>query len=208
MTSTSDPAPLFDLVTGFPPDDAIDVTVPMPLSLAIYMTMLESTGHAAELATLRRVHVEQARETARRVETGVAALVGPDLPAPARPRITHLVDERVRPVPGLRLHLHVFVGATARCPDGTDRRVDADRLAAWADTDLLPDHRDRLAAVTADRCGLVWGPTAWSARELVEPPWLQERAAALRDGEPTCPGPWPRRQIVVGRHHADRDRIA
>jgi hypothetical protein len=39
MTSVSgprvDPAPLFDLVTGSPPDDAVDVTVPMPL--AIYM---------------------------------------------------------------------------------------------------------------------------------------------------------------------------
>src|ERR1700712_1794902 len=64
MTSVSgpraDPAPLFDLVTGFPPDDAVDVTVPMPLSLAVYMTMLESTGHSAELATLRKLQIRGA----------------------------------------------------------------------------------------------------------------------------------------------------
>jgi hypothetical protein len=134
----SDPAPLLDLVTGFPPDDAIDVTVPIPLSLAIYMAMLESTGHAAELATLRKLHIEQARETVRRIQAGAVALFGPDLPASARLRITHIVEERVRPVPGLRPHLHVFIGATARCPDGPDGRVDAEKLASWADTDLLP----------------------------------------------------------------------
>ena len=63
MTSVTgprvDPVPLFDLVTGFPPDDAVDVTVPMPLSLAVYMTMLESTGHSAELATLRKLQMHE-----------------------------------------------------------------------------------------------------------------------------------------------------
>ena len=200
----SGPVPLFDLVTGFPPDDAVDVTMPMPLSLAIYMTMLESTGHAAELATLRQLHIEQARETARRIQAMAGALTEPDLPASARLRITHIVEERVRRVHGLRPHVHIFVGATARCPDAPESRVDVEELASWAETELLPDHCDRLVTASAQRCGLVWGATPWSPREVVEPPWLVERATQLRDDELTCAGPWPRRQILVGRHHGGR----
>jgi hypothetical protein len=195
-----DPVPLFDLVTGFPPDDAIDVTVPMPLSLAVYMTMLESTGHAAELAALRKVHIEQARKTMRAIQAVVGDLTGCETTASARLRITHIVEQRVPRVNGLRPHVHAYVGTTVRSPDnGRESLVDVEQLAALADTDLFLDYRDGLAAATADRVGLVWGETTWSTREVVEPPWLAERTEQLRYDDLSCRGPWPRRQIVAGQ---------
>jgi hypothetical protein len=195
-----DPVPLFDLVTGFPPADALDVTVPMPLSLAVYMTMLESTGRAAELAVLRKLQTEQARETARSIQAVVGDLIGPDAAEAARLRITHIVEERVPRVNGLRPHVHAYVGATALSPtDGREIPLDVEQLRALADSELFPDYRDRLATVTAERGGLVWGGTSWSSRELVGPAWLDERVAALREDDLSCRGPWPRRQIVAGR---------
>ena len=207
MTSVSgprvDPVPLFDLVTGFPPDDAVDVTVPMPLSLAVYMTMLESTGHSAELATLRKLQIHEARETARGIQAWVGDLVGPEAAASARLRVTHIVEERVPRVNGLRPHVHAYVGATVRDPiDGRELPVDLERLAVLADSDLFPDYRDRLAAVTAEHVGLVWKETSWSGREVVGPRWLSERLAALGHDELSCRGPWPRHQIVAGRRRS------
>lgn len=208
MTSVSgprvDPAPLFDLVTGFPPDDAIDVTVPMPLSLAVYMTMLESTGHAAELAVLRKLQIEQARETARSIQARIGDITTPEAAASARMRITHIVEQRVPRVNGLRPHVHAYVGATVRSPaDGRETPVDVEQLTALGDSDLFPDYRDRLAKATAERLGLVWGETAWSSCEVVGPRWLAESTARLRHDDLSCRGPWPRRQIVIGRQHSE-----
>ncbi|GLZ55663.1 hypothetical protein [Actinomycetospora sp. NBRC 106378] len=192
MTSAPHPAPLFDLVTGFPPDDALDLTFPLPLSLAVHMTMLESTGHAADVAALRRILFDGAREIARHLQAGIAAVTAPDVPGSARLRITHIVEERVPHTNGLRPHVHVFVGSTAR-DDGRIHPVDLDAVAVLAATDVLPAARERLVAATTAGCGLVWGPTSWSPCEVLEPPWLAERAAEARDETP-CPGPWPRRQ--------------
>ncbi|NMO93543.1 hypothetical protein [Actinomycetospora sp. TBRC 11914] len=191
----ADPAPLFDLVTGFPPDDAVDVVLPIPLSLAVYMTMLESTGHAAELAVLRKIHVDQARETVRGIQAGFCDPAADG--ASPRARITHIVEERVPRVNGLRPHLHAYVGATLRSP-GPVVAVDLEHLAALADSDLLPAHRDGLATATAERAGLVWGETAWSPREIVGIDWLTERTEQARHDDLSCRGPWPRQQIVAG----------
>lgn len=197
-----DPAPLFDLVTGFPPDDAVDVTVPMPLSLALYMTMLESTGHAAELAVLRKLQIDEARETARSIQTRVGDLVGSGVDASGRLRITHIVEERVPRVNGLRPHVHAYVGAPVRSPDGRATPVDVERLTALADSDLYPDYCDRLATASAERVGLVWEETTWSSREVVGPRWLTDRLAQLGHDDLPCRGPWPRRQIVAGRQRS------
>jgi hypothetical protein len=195
-----DPAPLFDPVTGFPPTDAIDLTVPMPLSLAIYMTMLESTGHPAELAALRTLHIEQARETARSIQALVGDITGAGAGASARLRITHIVEHRVPGVNGLRPHVHAYVGAQVRSPnDGRETAVDVEQLTALGDSALFPDHCARLVAATAERLGLVWRETTWSAGELVGPSWLVERTAELRHDDLSCRGPWPRRQIMTGR---------
>ena len=204
MTSVSgprvDPAPLFDLVTGFPPDDAFDVTVPMPLSLAIYMTMLESTGHGAELAKLKKLQIELARETVRGIQARVQDITRPAAPASARVRISHIVEQRVPRVNGLRPHIHAYVGATVRAPSGgDDTPVDLEQLTALGDSDLFPDYRDRLVTATAERLGLVWGDTSWSGGEIVGPRWLAERTEALRHDDLSCRGPWPRRQILTGR---------
>ena len=192
MTSTTgpglDPAPLFDLVTGFPPDDAVDLTVPMPLSLAIYMTMLESTGHPAELAVLRRIQIEQARETVRGIRARVDHAAGGVPSAPLR--ITHLVEQRVPGTNGLRPHIHAYVGVTARSTaGGPGDPVDLSHLATVGEAELFPAYRDRLAAVTAERLGLTWGETPWSACELVAPPVARraDRGAARRG--PVLPGP-------------------
>ncbi len=195
MAPVAGPVALFDLVTGFPPDDAVDVSLPLPTTLAVWMTVLESTGHAADVAALRRVHVEEARATVRRIQALADVLAGPGATGPAVLPTTHLIEERVRGVSGLRPHLHVFVGARVRHPDGHETPVDLDDLAACVSDDVVPDHRDRLVAATTSACGLVWGPTAWSPCELVEPAWLVDRAARAVADEPTCPGPWPRRQI-------------
>jgi hypothetical protein len=197
-----DPAPLFDTVTGFPPDDAIDLTVPMPLSLAIYMTMLESTGHPAELAALRKLHIAQARETARSIQALVGDITGPDADASARLRITHIVEHRVPRVNGLRPHVHAYVGAHVRSPTGRETAVDVEALATLGDSDLFPDHCARLVAATAERLGLVWSETTGSTCELAGPPWLVERTAELRHDDLSCHGPWPRRQIVTGRQNS------
>ncbi|GAA4916558.1 hypothetical protein GCM10023204_23520 [Actinomycetospora succinea] len=210
MVSTSDapvrPDRLFDLVTGFPPEDAIDLVVPVPLSLAIYMTMLESTGHAGDVAVLRKLHQNEASTTAQAVQATVGFVDGPDGPEPARLALAHVVEERVPRVNGVRPHLHVYVGGTAvALADGRRAPIDLDLLQARADSDLFPDHRDRLAAASAERLGLVWGEAVTGSLELLEPPWLAERAAQLlRDDEPFCPGPFARRRVVAGEHHLRR----
>ena len=177
-----DPAPLFDLVTGFPPDDCVDLTVPMPLSLAIYATMLESTGHGAELAVLRKLQIELARETARDVQARIADLTGADATEgagttpSARVRISHIIEQRVPGVNGLRPHIHAYVGATVRATGGgAPAPVDVERLTALGDSDLFPAYRDRLVAATAERLGLTWGETTWSSCEVLGPRWLSER---------------------------------
>ena len=195
-TPRADPAPLFDQVTGFPPDDAIDVTVPLPLSLAVHMTMLESRGRAAELAVLRRIHIEQARATARSIQDGYLDEIG--AAAAARLRITHIVEQRVPGTNGLRPHVHAFVAVAVRDPGGSSTPVDVERLAALAESVVFPGHRDRLAAASAERVGLEWGETSWSACEVRGPGWLVERLSQLGPDDLACPGPWPRRQIVAG----------
>ena len=195
-----DPTPLFDLVTGFPPDDAVDVIVPTPLSLslslAIYMTMLESTGHSADLATLRKLQIDEARETARSIQAWVGDLVGSGADASARLRITHIVEERVPRVNGLRPHVHAYVGTTVRSAgDGRETPVDLDRLAVLADPDLYPDYCDRLAtARRAARPG-VGGDGVVHARG--RGPALAERpprgAAGRRPGLPRALAPAPGR---------------
>lgn len=203
MTSVSgprlDPAPLFDLVTGFPPDDALDVVVPIPLSLAVYMTMLESTGHAAELAVLRKLHIDQARETVRGIQAGVGPPAGSAGEPTARLRITHIVEERVPGVNGLRPHVHAYVGATLRSTvRGQQIALDAEQLRDLAESSLFAAHRDGLVAATTERAGLTWGPTAWSSSEVVGPAWLAERTEQARHDDVACPGPWPRPQILAG----------
>lgn len=210
VESTSDapvrPDRLFDLVTGFPPDDAIDLVVPVPLTLSLYMTMLESTGHAARVAVLRTLHDHAASTTAQAVQATVGHVDGPDGPEPARLALAHVVEERVPRVNGLRPHLHVYVGGTAvALSDGRRVPIDIDLLRARADAELFPDHRDRLAAASAERLGLVWGEAATGSLELREPAWLAERAAQLlRADEPFCPGPFARRRVVAGEHHLRR----
>ena len=210
MVSTSDapvrPDRLFDLVTGFPPDDAVDLVVPVPLSLSIYMTMLESTGHAGDVAVLRKLHQNEASTTAREVQATVGFVQGPDGPEPARLALAHVVEERVPRVNGVRPHLHVYIGGTAvALSDGRRVPLDLDLLQARADSDLFPDHRDRLAAASSDALGLVWGEAATGSLEIAEPPWLADRAAQLlRDEEPFCPGPFGRRRVVAGGHHLRR----
>ncbi|MEJ2889606.1 hypothetical protein [Actinomycetospora aeridis] len=210
MVSTSDapvrPDRLFDLVTGFPPEDAIDLVVPVPLSLAIYMTMLESTGHAGDVAALRKLHQNEASTTAQAVQATVGFVDGPDGPEPARLALAHVIEERVPRVNGVRPHLHVYIGATAvALSDGRRAPLDLDLLRSRADEVLFPDHRDRLAAASAEQLGLAWGTAATGALELLEPAWLADRAAQLlRDDEPFCPGPFGRRRIVAGEHHLRR----
>ena len=210
MESTSSapvrPDRLFDLVTGFPPDDAIDLVVPVPLTLSLYMTMLESTGHASPVAALRKIHDHEASTTARAVQETVGVVDGPDGPEPPRLALAHVVEDRVPRVNGVRPHLHVYVGGTAvALSDGRRAPIDIDLLAARADSHLFPDHRDRLAAASTARLGLVWGEAATGSLDLLEPAWLVERAAQLlRDDEPFCPGPFARRRVVAGEHHLRR----
>ena len=194
-----DPAPLFDLVTGFPPDDCVDVTVPMPLSLAIYATMLKSTGHGAELAVLRKLQIELARETVRDVQARIGDLTGAEATTTARVRISHIIEQRVPGVNGLRPHIHAYVGATVRSTGGgAPGPVDVERLTALGDSDLFPGYRNRLVAATAERLGLTWGETAWSSCEVVGPRWLAERSDQARHDDRSCRGPWPRHQVVTG----------
>lgn len=200
-----DPAPLFDQVTGFPPDDAIELTIPVPLSLSVYMTMLESTGHGAELATLRKLHIDEAREAVRDLQARVDEITAPEA-AGARLRVTHIVEQRVPRVNGLRPHIHAYIGATVRSPTGGEESpVDVEALAALGEEDLFPRHRDRLVRATVERVGLTWGETAWSPCEVVGPRWLAERTDALRHDDLPCRGPWPRRQVVIGRRHRFRE---
>ena len=101
-------------------------------------------------ARLRKLHVEQARETVRAVQAGIAG-------ESARLRITHIVEERVPRVNGLRPHVHAYVGATFRsAADGTGTAVDAERPSALAGATVVSHHRDGLAEVTAAHCGLEW----------------------------------------------------
>ncbi|GAA4796849.1 hypothetical protein GCM10023200_36200 [Actinomycetospora chlora] len=195
-----EPARLFDPVFTDPPDDAVDVVVPAPRSLAVYMDSLQHTGHAGVLAGLRDLYWREAATCVREVQRRFGCVLTADGPAPARLAITHIVDERVPGVAGLRPHVHVYVAATGTTvAEGLRAPVDLEALAARAD-DLYDHHRDRLAAATAEGWGLTWGrPTPSAPTEIVEPAWTGRAALELlRREEPWCPGVWVRRQIVAG----------
>ncbi|MHC1558960.1 hypothetical protein ACR9E3_08385 [Actinomycetospora sp. C-140] len=206
MSTSSEPIGsdrLFDPVFTDPPDDAVDVVVPAPLSLAVWMDSLQHTGHAGVLAALREFYAREAATCARRVQHHGGSVLTADGSEPGHLAITHVVDERVPGVAGLRPHVHVYVGATGRAASGSGRApVDLDLLTARAD-ELYFEHRDRLATATTDGWGLVWGhATPRSPREIVEPAWPGLKADdLLQGGEPFCPGPWSRRQVVAGEQH-------
>lgn len=197
---------LFDPVFTDPPADAVDVVVPAPLSLAVYMDSLQHTGHAGVLLALRELYTREAAVCAREVQRHGGRVLTPAGSEPARLAITHIVDDRVPGVAGLRPHVHVYVAATGSAlSDGRRAPVDLDLLAQRAD-DLYLAHRDRLAAATSDGWGLVWGrATPSSPREIVAPAWPGRKAdELLRGEEPFCPGPWVRHQVVAGEHHLRR----
>ena len=100
---------------------------------------------------------------------------------------------------GLRPHVHAYVGTTLRVPKGSPPgSLDVEQLTDLARTSLFTAHRDGLVATTTERAGLAWGPTTWSACEIVGPTWLAERTAQARHDDVSCPGPWPRPQIPAG----------
>lgn len=195
-----EPARLFDPVFTDPPDDAIDLVVPAPLSLAVYMDSLQHTGHAGVLAGLRDLYAREAAVCAREVQRLCGCIESPAGPERARLALTHIVDDRVPGVAGLRPHVHVYVAATGTAlTDGRRAPVDLDALTARAD-ELHLDHRDRLAHATTEGWGLVWGrATPSSPTEIIEPAWPGRSAdELLRREEPFCPGVWARRQVIAG----------
>lgn len=193
-----EPAPLFDLRTGSPPADALDVYFHPPLSLSLVADMLARYGATTELDQLRQVYADVTQQALVDVQrkAGYVARTG----MPARLELTAIVEDTVPGEPTTRLHSHIYVGRTAVALDTGERHPLAeDRFHRGVDNAWL-SFLTRIIDQTTEVLGLVWmaapgGPT--DDEEVIDPPPDQWDGHELV----VCPGRYgPRAQLLADAH--------
>lgn len=189
-----DPAQLFDLQTGRPPADALDVYFSVPTSLSLFGDALARTPSMEHLLPrLAEVYHEVLAETLVQLQRmgGYVEHPGWGPSTPARLELTARSENQVPGESIMRIHGHVYIGRTAAAlRDGTRHPVNLRRLRRAADNAWL-SYLDLLKSRVASEFGLTWGPLPDhhpSDVEIVEPPFAPHVGLHRSPDQAVCPG--------------------
>lgn len=193
-----EPAVLFDaseLDGPGPPADAIDVQFRAPLSFSLLIDALLAARRELDAQTFFTVYEQAIDHTVERLQFAggyVRNEHGDSLPA--RLELTALGESEVPGFAQVRMHHHVWVGATAETlTDGRRRPIAVDELRIGVRTVAAPGFLSKLRYLSEDMLGIRWAPPRRGASvQIVEPP-----AHELLDGQElgVCPSPWGPRTI-------------
>lgn len=210
-----DPAVLFDPAGDIgPAADALDVQLRAPISLSLFAAALDRTGNPG-FQSVQQAYEQVMAETMVKLQHCAGYVLaagrgGFPVSEPARLELAILGETAVPGIDTLRLHCHLYVGATAATlTDGARWPVDVEGLRRSVYNVLWPFYANRLEAAIELVTGCTWGqPRPGAALEIVDPPFHEH----LTDHERgVCPGPWgPRRLLLADeqslRLAAERER--
>ncbi len=195
-----EPTLLFDPSREQPPGDALDLYFHAPISLSLVGDAFSYNRMDRELGLLLDVYAGLASAVIRDVQRQGGYVTGGHRgrAIPARLEITAVAHNEVPDEPTMRLHTHIYVGATAVALETGERHpVDLDKLHNAANF-AWRGYLTRLVSETAAVLGFVWdalpGRHAGN-QEIVEPPMAEHVGD---HGFGVCPGDFgPREQIMA-----------
>ncbi|WP_410597831.1 hypothetical protein [Amycolatopsis sp. lyj-23] len=189
-----EPAPLFDLQTGRPPADALDVYFSVPTSLSLFGDALAQTPKMEHLLPrLADVYHDVLAQTLVQLQRMGGYVEHPTGGAstPARLELTARSENQAPGESIMRIHGHIYVGRTATAlSDGSRCPVDLYELRTAAD-DAWRSYLRLLQSTTASEFGLTWGtlPNRHpSDVEIVEPPFAPHVSQHRTPDQAVCPG--------------------
>lgn len=189
-----EPAPLFDLQTGRPPADALDVYFSVPTSLSLFGDALAQTPKMEHLLPrLADVFHDVLGQTVVKLQRFGGYVEHPAW-GPSTPARLELTARSENQVPGeaiMRIHGHIYVGRTATAlSDGSRCSVNLRRLRRGVDN-AWRSYLQLLQSATAAEFGLTWEPLPGhhpADVEIVEPPFAPHVAQHRSPDQAVCPG--------------------
>ena len=194
-----EPAVLFDVhdhAGQGPPADAIDVQFRAPLTFSLLVDALMGNDRELDARTCFTVYEQVISHTIAQVQAACGYVTddGGATSWPARLEISTLGENQVPGIETVRMHHHLWIGATAEAlHDGVRRPADRGvlrnglRQVAWS------SYLRRLRELSELACDVTWGqPRPGAAEEIVDPPF-HEHLVGHELG--VCPSPWGPREI-------------
>jgi len=200
-----EPIPLFDVNSGRPPADAIEVYFPAPMSLCLFGDAAHDNPDAhwvQQWEYLAELYVSVMNDTAMGVQHAGGYVSHPQRGpfTPARLEMVALAHNSVPNEPIMRLHIHLYVGRTAAAlADGTRHPVNLDKLRRAVDR-AWGDYRRDLETRTAHDFGFRWAPLPDhhpADKEIVDPPFAEHVAQHTPPHLAVCPGPYGQLDRIV-----------
>lgn len=193
-----EPVALFDpsgLDGPGPPADAIDVQFRAPLSYSLLVDQLLASGRELDAQSFFTVYEQAIEHSVERLQVVCGYVLdqhGNSLPA--RLELTALGESEIQGFAQVRIHHHVWVGATAETlDDGLRRPVDRDRLCRPPGGSLWASFAMKLRDLSEEVLGVRWAPPqAGAFPQITEPP-VHELLAGQALG--VCSSPWGARTI-------------
>ncbi len=194
-----DPALLFDPDRQQAPGDALDLYFHAPISLSLIGDAFAHNGMDYELGRLLEVYAGLAAAIIRDIQRQGGYVTGGfrGRAIPARLEITAIAHNQVPDQTTMRLHTHIYVGATAVALETGERQpVDLGELSDAADF-AWGGYLTQLVSESAAVLGFVWdalpGRHAGN-QEIVDPP-MAEHIAGHDLG--VCPGDYGLREQIM-----------
>lgn len=185
-----DPAVLADLHAGeLPPDDAIEVYFPTPMSLCLFGDACARSPKMEHLLPELAEIVEHALQRAMvSLQHSGGYVEARGYSMPARLELAGISENSVPDEEIMRIHAHLYVGRTAAAlTDGTRRPVDESELRQGIDDAWRTWHRE-LVSSTTSAFGFRWGALPGhhpADQEIVDPPFAEHVGGHARV---LCPG--------------------
>lgn len=194
-----EPALLFDPSREQPPGDALDLYFHAPISLSLIGDAFSYNRMDRELGLLLDVYAGLAGGIIRDIQRQGGYVAGGHRgrAIPARLEITAVAHNQVPDEPTMRLHTHIYVGATAIALETGERHpVHMGELNDAADF-AWSGYVGRVRDKTARGLGFVWAPLPGHTsgdQEIVDPP-MAEHIAGHAFG--VCPGDFGVREQIM-----------
>ena len=194
-----DPALLFNPDHEQAPADALDLYFHAPISLSLVGDAFAHNNMDYELDRLLEVYAGLAGGIIRDVQRQGGYVTGGHRgrAIPARLEITALAHNQVPDQTTMRLHTHIYVGATAVALETGERHpVDLDKLSNAANF-AWRRYLGRVVDESTQMLGFVWAPLPGHTsgdQEIVDPP-MAEHIAGHEFG--VCPGDSRSREQIM-----------